>query len=415
MSSKKQFLSILLLFIIYSTLSAQLVQWRGPDRKGHYPEEGLLQEWPKRGPGLVVKFENLNNGYSSPVYYKEIIYITGKKDTLTVMTAMKLDGTLLWETPYGRAWERSFPETRNTPTIENDRIYISAGMGTVNCIDANTGKVIWSVNTHKKFGGKFHNWGYAESLLATENAVISSPVGERTIMVALDKNTGELIWETESLGDVRSYVSPKLIDHNGRKMILAVTTKFAIGVDPENGTLLWRYDLADNHQGGRNINTNTPIYHESDIFITRGYDSEAVMLTLSENGSSVSLKWTSDVLDTHHGGVVLVDGYLYGSNWINNGMGNWVCLDWDTGEVMYEESWHNKGSIIYADNRLYVYDEKQGNIGLVEPDPSGFKLKGSFRMTDGIGPHWAHPAIFDKKLFVRHGDVLCVYDLAVEN
>ena len=135
------------------------------------------------------------------------------------------------------------------------------------------------------------------------------------------------------------------------------------------------------------------------------------MLTLSEDGRSVELKWTSDVLDNHHGGLVLVDGFLYGANWISNGKGNWVCLNWESGEVMYEEEWHNKGSIIYADGMLYLFDEKFGNMGLVVPSPDEFNVKGSFKVDDGRGPRWAHPSIFDGKLFLRHHDVLLVYDI----
>jgi hypothetical protein len=135
------------------------------------------------------------------------------------------------------------------------------------------------------------------------------------------------------------------------------------------------------------------------------------MLTLSTDGSEVEVKWSEGTLDSHHGGVVLVDGYLYGSNWINNGNGNWVCQEWETGKVMYEEKWHNKGSIIFADGLLYVYEEKNGNVGLVQPTPRGFKLISSFRVQEGTGPHWAHMSIYDQKLFLRHGEVLQVYNL----
>lgn len=403
-------------FCIFVSISvpAQVVQWRGPDRDGHYPSTGLLQEWPEGGPELIAKFDDLNSGYSSPVWYNETIFLSGLKDSLTLLTAMKLDGTILWETMYGKAWMQSYPESRNTPTIENNRIYITSGMGQVNCIDANNGEILWQTNPHEDYDARFHRWGFAESLVLTEDAVISSPVGEQTVMVALDKNTGDLIWKTESLDDTRSYVSPKLVDHNGKKMILAVTASYILGIDALNGTILWKYDLANNHPGSRNNNTNTPLYYNGEVFVTRGYDAEAVMLRISDDGKSVSLKWKSDVLDVHHGGVVLVNGYIYGANWVNNGNGNWVCLDWDTGEVLYEENWHNKGAIIYADKRLYVYEEKRGHVGLIVPDPSGFEVKGSFQVTDGTGPHWAHPAIFDKMLFVRHGGVLLVYDVEAE-
>jgi hypothetical protein len=136
------------------------------------------------------------------------------------------------------------------------------------------------------------------------------------------------------------------------------------------------------------------------------------MFTISPDGESVQLKWKDNILDNHHGGIVLVDGYIYGSNWLNNGNGNWVCLEWETGKVMYEEHWHNKGSIIYADGRLYLYDEKRGHVGLVEPTPEEFRLISSFRIKEGSGPHWAHMSIYDKKLFIRHGEVLFVYDIS---
>jgi len=411
MNRIKKNLLCLLPLIFLTSLTAQVVQFRGPDRNGHFPDNDLLQEWPREGPKLLAQFTDLNPGYSSPVYYKEVIYISGLKDSINALTAMKMDGTVLWETSYGNAWERSFPETRNTPTIENDRIYISSGMGNVVCMDSNNGKILWETNTHEQFKGEFHNWGYAESLVLTDNAVISSPTGKQTVMVALDKVNGRLLWKTESLGDVRSYVSPVLVNHKGENMILAVTSKHALGVDPEDGTILWKFDIVTNFTEGRRNNTITPLYHNGEIFITCGYDAQALMLQLSDDGNSVSLKWTNDVLDTHHGGVVLVNGYIYGSNWINNGNGNWVCLDWDTGKVMYEEKWHNKGSVIYADNRLYIYEEKQGHVGLVEPDPSGFKLKGDFLIKERIGPHWAHLGIFDSMLFVRHGSALMIYDI----
>jgi outer membrane protein assembly factor BamB len=318
----------------------------------------------------------------------------------------------MWETVYGKPFMASFPDTRDSPTIEGDMIYIEGAMGEVNCINKKTGKIIWVVNTHEKYKGEFHTWGFAESLLLTEKAVISSPVGNKTVLVALDKKDGSLIWKTESIGDVRTYASPLLIDYKGTKLILAETPVHLVAVNPDNGVIVWKFDLVANlAPGGERINTNTPLYNDGEIFVTSGYDAKGVMLRLSADGKSVSLKWTSDVLDTHHGGDVLVNGFIYGSNWLNNGIGNWVCLDWNSGELKYEKSWYNKGSIIFADGRLYLYEEKEGHVGLVEPDPTAFKLISSFKIVDGTGPHWAHPSIYNGYLLIRHGSVLLVYDI----
>jgi hypothetical protein len=133
------------------------------------------------------------------------------------------------------------------------------------------------------------------------------------------------------------------------------------------------------------------------------------MFELSPDGSEISLIWKQPVLDTQHGGVLLLEGYIYGSTWISNGQGNWACIDWETGEIMYDKEWYNKGSIISADGKLIVYEEKQGYVGLVNPNPEDFHVISSFRHKQGSGPHWAHPSIKDGVLYIRHGETLTAY------
>ncbi len=411
---KNSFLSLLILILLAmgTELKAQDGQWRGPERDGKYPDTGLLKSWPEAGPTLLLKKEGLGNGYSSPMVVEEMIYISGRRDSLDVLTKLDMEGNILWETAYGHAWDRSFPETRSTATIEDGRIYIMGGLGQVVCMDCARGEIIWNVDTHKEFKGEYHRWGMTESLLLTDKAVISSPTGERTAVVALDKTDGSLLWESEPQGGVRSYVSPLLIEYNGTKMILITSSEDIMGVDPETGKIFWNVNLtAEYGFDGRRNNTNTPLYQNGEIFTTSGYNAEGVMLKLAPDGKSATVKWHNGALDTHHGGIVLVDGYLYGSNWINNGNGNWVCQEWETGKVMYEEKWYNKGSIIYADGLCYIFEEKQGHIGLMEPSPQGFKLISEFRLESRSGPYWAHMVINNKKLFVRHGEVLYIYDI----
>jgi outer membrane protein assembly factor BamB len=102
---------------------------------------------------------------------------------------------------------------------------------------------------------------------------------------------------------------------------------------------------------------------------------------------------------------------IFGSNWIDNGNGNWCCIDWNTGKKMYEATWNNKGSIIAADGMLYCYDEKKGFVGLVKPNPQKFDLVSSFKVPKGSGPHWAHPVISNGILYIRHGSALMAYDI----
>src|ERR1035437_5322356 len=161
----------------------------------------------------------------------------------------------------------------------------------------------------------------------------------------------------------------------------------------------------------KGCNTNTPIYHDGEIFLTSGYNHPAMMFSLAEDGRSVSLKWKNEDMDTHHGGVVLIDGNLYGTNWNDNSKGQWVSLSWDTGKTNWVKDWFTKGSIIAADGMLYCYEEKGGNIALVQPDVSDFKIISTFKVEAGEGAYWTHPAIYNGKLYLRHGDILLIYNI----
>ena len=133
------------------------------------------------------------------------------------------------------------------------------------------------------------------------------------------------------------------------------------------------------------------------------------MLQIAPDGRSVTEKFKDRTFDNQNMGVVLVDGYLYGSNFTGRNSGKWVCMNWSTGEIKWIADFYNKGPIIYADGMLYIYEEKQGHMALVEADPEEFKLVSTFRVTDGAGPHWARPTIYNRILLVRHGDSLIAY------
>lgn len=405
--------SVIILLLTAIPVISQQIQWRGMKRDGHYNETNLLKSWPEHGPGLITEVEGIGKGYSSAVKAGNTIYVTGMIDTLDYLTAISMEGVIKWQVPYGRSWLNTFPETRSTPTIEEDRIYLVSGTGQLSCINAGTGEQIWTVDADKNFGAEWHSWGVAESPLVYDNKVVCTPGGDKTSMVAFDKMTGELLWQSPSAGGSRSYVSPIMFEYNNYRLILGMTAKNLFAIDPGNGNLIWSYPYIKFDPRARDgaIFTNTPVFKDDEIYITAGYDFPSVMLKLSEDGKSVSEKWIDRSLDNHHHGVVIVGDHIYGSNWINNNQGHWVCLSWDTGEVTYEYPWHNKGNIIYADSMLYVYDEKSGHVGLVTPDPENFDVVSSFRITEGDGPHWAHQTIFDGLLFIRHGSKLMIYNI----
>lgn len=404
----------LILFMATLAVNAQLVQWRGPNRDGIFNETGLLKQWPENGPEIILEVEDIGKGWSSPIFFDNMVYITGMIDTFDYLTAVNMDGTIKWKVPYGRSWNQSYPDTRSTPTIEDNRIYVQSGTGRLVCIDRETGEDIWAVEVDKDFEGEYHVWGNSETPLIVDDKVICTPGGQKTSVVAFNKLTGELIWQSESVGGPRSYISATIYEFNGHRFILAATASHLIALHPENGKIAWSYKYFDAEkwkwQDNGLIWANTPLWKDNEIFISMGYDYPAVMLTMDSAGTSVSEKFIDHTLDNHIGGLVLFDGHVYASNWFNNSNGRWVCMKWDNGEIKYVTDWDTKGPIVMADGLLYCYNER-GKVGLVNPDPKGFEIISEFKITKGSGPHWAHPFIADGKLFMRHGEVLFGYNI----
>ncbi len=406
-------LSIFTLTCALTVQAADWPQWQGPERNNISEETGLLKEWPEGGPKLLLSVTGIGKGFSSLSIANGVIYVTSTEDSKEALSAFDLNGNLKWKQIYGNAYTDSNPDARTTPTVVDDSIYVISGKGQVVCFDT-SGNIKWSIEAFDKFEGRHGAWGIAESPLVVDDKVIYTPCGGKTTVVALDKNTGQTVWASESLNDPSGYVSPIVVERGGKKLIVTVTGNYIIGVNAENGHILWqiKYTEIPPPKSGNDINIVTPLYHEGRIFVTSGYNHTGVMLDLSEDGENASVAWWNQDLDTHHGGVVLVNGHIYGSNWLNNQNGNWVCLDWNSGKTMYEKEWNNKGSIISAEGMLYCYEEKNGNLALVKATPEDFAIVSSFRITQGKGPHWAHPVISDGKLYMRHGDVLMVYDIS---
>jgi outer membrane protein assembly factor BamB len=407
-------LMLFLILLVPFFATSQIAQWRGPDRNGIYPDKGLADVWPENGPALMLTIEGIGTGFSSAVTNGKAIFVTGMKDTLDYLSSVDYTGKINWQVPYGRSWNKTYPDSRCTPTVEGNKVYVLSGFGRLGCFDATNGKEIWAVEVDKQFECKYGNYGVAESPLIVDNKVICTPAGDKTAMVAYDKNTGKLIWQTKSLGAQRGLASAIIYQYKNFRYIIGQSTEDVFAVNPENGEITWSYKWYrkdwETGFGGKN-STNSPLFKDNEIFLTKGYDYPAVMLQMAADGKSVSEKWINKTLDCHHHGVVLIDGYIYGSNWISNGKGNWACIKWDTGEVMYDTPWINKGAIISADNKLFCYEEKSGTVGLVKVNPKKFEVVSSFKVDKGTGMYWSHPMINDGKLFIRHGAFLMVYNI----
>ncbi|MHC4632494.1 MAG: outer membrane protein assembly factor BamB family protein, partial [Planctomycetota bacterium] len=388
-------LALCLIVLSYHSVAkaADWPQWRGPNRDGKSLETGLLKRWPNGGPKLLWSIEGLGTGFSTVSVADSLLYTTGMVGREGILFAYDLQGNLKWKKSYGAEWRGSSPGVRTTPTVDQDRVYVMSGNGRVVCFDAKTGEEKWAVDTLKRFDGKNIRWGISESVLIDRNNLICTPGGQDATIVALDKMTGETVWISKGLSEKSCYSSLILIERGGNRLVATMTEDSVVGVNADTGKVLWLDKFEEYQEEPKDINPVTPVYCDGCVYTTSGYDNGGAMLELSPDGTKVSRKWVDTILDCHHGGVVIVNGYIYGANWKSNRDGNWVCLDWDSGKVMYEKEWICKGSITYADGMLYCYEEKEGTVALVKASPEGFDIVSSFEVSKGSGRHWAHPVV----------------------
>jgi len=378
-------------------------QWRGPNRDAKSSETGLLKKWPEGGPKLLWAVEGLGKGFSTVAVADGAIYTTGMMENGEgVLFVYDFAGKPKWKQIFGPDWNKSRPGTRGTPTVDANRVYVMSGLGKLSCFDAGTGEPKWSVDTVKGFKGKIPKWGIAESVLIDGNNVICTPGGPDASIVAFDKLTGKTVWQTKGFSEASAYCSPMIIERGGTRLILTMTARAIVAVQSQSGNVLWHQPHITKYP----IHPNTPIYHDGMIYATSGYGAGGQMVKLSPDGTSVTAVWTDKKLDCHHGGVVLINGYIYGTNF----KGALVCLELASGKVMYTAEGVGKGSVVYADGMIYCYSEK-GTVGLINPSGEKCEVVSTFKVTRGSGQHWAHPVIANGRLYIRHGNALMAYEI----
>ena len=382
-------------------------QFHGPNRDNLSTEKGLLKKWPEKGPALLWRSQGLGHGYSSVSIAAGMIYTAGSIEKDTVITALNLDGKVLWQVKNGKAWTGDHPGTRGTPTIDGGRLFHQSPLGNLLCLEAKTGDRIWEFNILDKFQSKIATWAMAESLLVDGEHLICCPGGPQTCMVALNKKTGSVVWKAPSTEELAGYASPALAEYQGMRIVITLTSKGMIGVNADTGELLWHVK----HKSYADENVMMPIFHDGHVFIsTLKAGSVKWKINVKDGKASLEEVWRTQELDNHHGGVLLVNGNLYGTSTFRN-RNLWICLDWETGRNKYMDKGVGKGSLTYADGMLYTLSI-DGVMGLVRPIPMGHELVSSFKIPEGgKGNSWAHPVVCGGRLYIRHSEFLYAYSV----
>ena len=380
-------------------------QWRGPERTGLSTETGLLRQWPADGPSLAWSTSDLGEGYGSVAIQGGRIFVQGTRETDSALFCLEeSSGRTLWTASLGDRLEHGRgPGPRGTPTIVEDRIYVLTENGDLACLQAADGQTLWHRNILKDFKGENPKWLISESPLVDGNRLIVMPGGDQASLVALDKDTGKTIWTSKALSDGAGYSSCVVADVHGIRTLLAFTAAAAVGLRAGDGQLLWRYEPVAN----RTANVATPVVYRDKAFYSSAYGTGCALLQLKADNGSMEAKevyFNRDMMN-HHGGVVLVDGYLYGfSNAIL------TCMEFETGKVMWKDRSVGKGSVAFADGHLYLFSEKNV-VGLAEATTEGYREKGRFEVADQGWPSWAHPVVSGGRLYIRNQGVLNCYDV----
>ena len=394
----------ILISTICICLNAQdIAQWRGPNRDGIYNESGLLKKWPDAGPKLLWHFDELGDGHTSAAVTNTGVFTTGMIGDKGFVFAFDLKGQLRWKMQYGAEWAVSHNGVRSTPLLVNDKLYLLGSYGELLCLDCADGKTLWTIDMVKQYGARNIEWGLTENLLFDGNVLYCTPGGEDASLVALDRNTGKELWKSNGNGETSAYCSPMVIELQSKKLIVTMMEKSICGFDAADGALLWKFE----HINKTNVHPNTPIYKDGYLYCTTGYAKGGVMLQLSSDGNSVTQVWKNELFDPKMGGVVVLDGRIYGTG---DRSRKFFCLDWKTGKEIFSISNLAPANIIAAEGLLYVYSET-GKVSLVEPKTDGINIISTLQIPFGENPHWAHLVIKDKKLYVRHGTSMMVYDI----
>lgn len=403
-----------------SLIAQEWPQYLGPNRNGTSPQQNLLRSWPGSGPEVLWSVET-GIGYGGPVVMDGKVYLLDRDNKVGDMLRCfdMTSGEELWSFDYDAPGEISFPGSRSVPTVDGNHVYSCGPYGDLYCIDINTHKPVWHKNIWKDYGGgQIPRWAITQCPLVYGNLLIVASQAPQAGVVAYDKMTGEVKWETPSLGAV-GYVSPAIVKVSGEDHLVMITASSGgrgapqsggrvVGMDPLNGDILWDYT---------NWQCRIPVPSAMDagnnkVLIIGGYEAGTAMIQVDKDASGsyqARELYKEPDFGAHTKPALLHEGYFYAMYTTNERRDGMVCMSMD-GEIMWStkrEPSFVRGSMVLADGLILATDGAK-NLYLIEPDPSGFKELASIELL-GTGQNWAPIALADGRLLIKDQEkMLCL-------
>ena len=377
--------------------------FRGAKRDGTYSLTPVSTNWPASGLSPIWK-QPVGLGFASFAIADGRAFTLEQRRGQEVAAAYDVaTGRELWT----QGWTAEFYESngagpRSTPTWDQGRVYALGATGELRCLDANTGAVIWGKNILSDNQADNLPWAMAASPLIVDDKVIVLPGGNSgKSVVAYNKNTGAPVWKV--LNDTQAYVSPMLVELNGRRQILVVSSSRVVGLVPENGALLWSYPWNTNS----GINVSQPIVIDANrFFISSGYSKGAALVEVKGSGQSFTATtiWENINMKNKFNSSVYHNGHVYGLD-----EGILTCLDINTGDRKWKGGRYGYGQVILAGDHLILTSD-EGELALVKASPDQYSEVRRFPALQG--KTWNYPAIADGRLLVRNANEMAAYDIS---
>jgi len=357
----------------------------------------------------VWLFKDCGLGYSGPAIVGDRLYILGARNEEEQLICLQAsNGKELWSASIGPILENGWGNgPRSTPTVDGELVFALGGQGNLICCNTKDGSQVWS-KAMQDLGGSRPVWGYSESPAIYGEKILCTPGGEKGAIVALDKISGDLIWQTNELDDIAHYSSIVTTEHLGKPIGIQLLVSRLVGIDLENGDVLWTSPWQ-----GRVAVVPTPVVWEDKVYVTAGYGAGCMMVQMNDD-HSVTPIYDNKLMVNHHGGVIRIGKNLFG----HSDKKGWTCQDFDTGKKVWQEKHElGKGAIAYADGRFYCLSENDGDVVLIAASADGWQEHGRFRLDPQTelrsdrGKIWTHPVIAGGRLYLRDQELLFSFDV----
>ena len=399
--------AFIVVFFVVSIVSAQdWPQILGPNRNGIYTGPEIVASFPRTGPPSLWK-RDVGAGFAGPAVAGDRLILFHRVNNRETVEAMDANtGKTIWTFDYPTSYRDDFgfdEGPRAVPVIAGGRVFTHGADGMLHGIDFNTGKMLWSVDTRKVFEAPKGYFGVASSPVIDGTSVLVNVGGTKGGIVAFDAASGKTMWTATA--DEPSYSAPIIAEINGQHTGVFFTRTGLVALDPASGRVLYQYRWRARQAAS--VNAATPIVNGSQIFLSASYSTGAVLLQVANN--SVKPIWSGDEsMSNHYSTSVLKDGYLYGFDGRQEFGQTLRCVELATGKVMWNVDGFGAGTLLIAGETLVITRES-GELALASASPKAFRFNARAQLIKGVVR--AYPALANGRYYVRNDRQLAAFDL----